>query len=83
MKKAYIGSLYRFGYELTTIGTTKKAVVDAIMAEYEEAFRNMNGTDSKEEIYDGAFSDGETSFYDEAKGDLEIRDMTVGKVEWM
>ena len=80
MKKIYLGQLERFGYTLTAIGPTKKEVESSLMAEYETAYKNANGCDPREDYYDDW---DERSYYDVAKDEIYVEEMTVGKVIWM
>ena len=77
-KKVYIGELERFGYTLTAVDTSKKRVVDALMAEYVETYKDYNGTDPRREKDDYS---GFT-YYRDAKECIEIRELEIGKVEW-
>ena len=76
----WIATLNRFGYTLTVIEKTRQKAIDALMAEYEKAFININGFNPKDEINDRGYTD--LSFYDEARNDIEIMKLTSGKVEW-
>lgn len=74
----YLGTLERFGYDLVCVGATKKEVVGAIMANYDETYQKENGCDPRtEHTYDFGFSD-----YEMAKGDIYVRKMKYGQVEW-
>ena len=75
----YLGTLDRFGYELSCVGKTKKQVVDAIMKNYEEAYKRSNdGLDPrKAHSYVAGSSD-----YAVAKNDIGVEWMEIGVVEW-
>lgn len=78
--KMYLGTLYRFGYDLTAIDVSESKVKSAIMREYKRAFIEQNGYDpTKRHIY---FDDREPTWYGAAKNDIEIIELEVGKVEW-
>lgn len=76
----WLGQLDRFGYTLTVLESTKQKAIDAIMADYEKAFRDANGFDPREEVNDRGWTDN--SYYDEAKTDIELRELKKGSVEW-
>lgn len=70
MKAVYFGTLYRFGYELTTIGEDETQVRKALIKAYNKAFKKINGTKpTKEEIL-------------QRDNDIEISEFTFGQVEW-
>lgn len=71
MKKIYIGTLYRFGYDLTVAAETEKAARSALVKEYNKTYRRINGHDpSKEEIRN-------------RNEDIEIQEFIIGQVEWL
>ncbi len=77
----FVGSLERFGYTLFGVGRTKTEVVTAIMKTYDEAYRRANGADCdprKQRLFRGDQSD-----YTKAKGDIYVREMQFGDVEWI
>lgn len=79
----YIGTLYRFGYELTAAEMSEDDVKKIIMDEYIIAYEKYNDGDDPREIpYDEYGDDEETTMYDEAIEDIEIMELTIGKVEW-
>lgn len=78
MKKVYLAKLYRFGYDLTTVGKTEKEAKETIMAEYVKTYKERNGCDP---------TDDETvwgnSYLEEAEESIEVSELTFGKVEWL
>ena len=83
MKKVYVAFLNRFGYDLTVAAQTKKDAIDALMAEYADAYKKMNdGEDPEKEISDSIWNDEGKTFYEMAKEDIIIEELTLGKVEW-
>ena len=74
----YFGTLYRFGYDLTCANTSKKKVIDAIMAEYATVYEKENNLDPRK-VYS---YDPKRSDYTVARNDVEIREYEMGKVEW-
>lgn len=73
-----LATLYKFGYELTVIETTRAKAETALMAEYEKTYFDINGINPKDDyIY---FK--ECSYYDNAKADIEYRTLKKGVVEW-
>lgn len=66
----YLAQLYRFGYNLTTIGTTKEQATRTIMKEYRKTYRELNGSlcmaDAKR-----------------AADEVEITLLIPGHVEWL
>ena len=77
--KIYIGTLYRFGYDLTCVDNTEKRVVDALMKEYDRAYRQSNdGLDPRKQ-YSGR---SKKSDYAVAKSEIGICETTLGEVEW-
>lgn len=78
-QKIYMGELDRFGYMLTCIDKTKKACEQALMDEYERAYKHQNGgmdpRDSNE--HDDKLND-----YDYAKKDIVWTEMNLGNVDW-
>lgn len=79
MKYIYIASLYRFGYELTVAEKSEGAARAAIVEEYANTFRDINGIDPDAEESDRGHG---TTWLDDAKEDIEIYRMTIGKVDW-
>lgn len=74
----YIGSLYRFNYELTTVGFTEEDVKKTLLKEYVKHFKIWNdGLEPSEEIDRW----GKT-YLESAEEDMEVLDLEVGKVEW-
>lgn len=70
MKKVYVGTLYRFGYDLTVVADSEKAVRSALVKEYNRAFKLRNGCKpNSEEIRN-------------RNEDIEIREFVFGQVEW-
>lgn len=82
MKKVYLASLYRFGYDLTTVETSEEKAVNAIMTEYVRAYKDINGTDPTEDISNDYYDNSET-YYEVAKQEIDITEMVIGKVEWL
>ena len=74
----YVAELERFGYTLTAAGTNKGTLAKAIMAEYEEAYKNLNSEDPHEVF---TYSD-ELSDYDTALEEIYIRPFAPNEVEW-
>lgn len=72
MTKVYYATLDRFGYDMEVIETSKQKAIDAIMHEYAKAYVQRNC--------------GVGEFYEEdrlnAKADIEIQEMEIGRVEW-
>ena len=81
MKYIYIASLYRFGYELTVAETSEQKAKAAVIEEYIKAFKDINGVDPDDEESGRGYADG-TTWLDDAKEDIEIYRMTIGKVDW-
>ena len=78
-KYIYTATLYRFGYDLTVVGYSEEECTNALMTEYERVYRNRNGgADPREDM---RYSDA--SYYDNAKEDIIIHKMELGKVEWL
>lgn len=74
----WVGELDRFGYVLQTVGRTEEEVREALSKEYIKAYKDINGTDPREDyIY---FK--ESTYYDSAMEDISIWEATFGKVEW-
>lgn len=81
-KKLYIGSLYRFGYDMTVICEKKKDCIRLLMDEYVREWKKWNpGTDCMTEESDKSWDAGKT-FYQSAKEDIEIRELNLNKVTW-
>ena len=79
--KMYMGTLYRFGYDLQCLCKTKEECKEKLMKEYERVFRLQNNDeDPREDIAYEYYSD--LSYYDNAKEDIEIREYEIGKVGW-
>lgn len=75
----WIATLYRFGYDLEVVAKTEAEAVSAIMANYEEAYEEINGVSPKEDFRD----DEETiTYYDNAREDVETRFCEFCVVEW-
>lgn len=71
MKKIYIGTLYRFGYDLTVAAETEKAARSALVKEYNRAYKMRNNCKpSSEEIRN-------------RNEDMEIQEFIIGQVEWL
>ncbi len=80
MNKIYIGTLDRFGYELTVVCNTEPECKDELLKEYVKAYKKRNGGNPRKEIaYD---RHSENSYYIEAEEDIVIREYTIGKVVW-
>lgn len=78
MKKIYIGSLYRFGYDIQVAAKTEKEVKELLMAEYLKTYLEWNdGEDPREEE-----SEWGNTYYENAEECIEIVEMELGKVEW-
>lgn len=78
MKKFYIGTLYRFGYDIQVAGKTEAEVKSLLMAEYLKTYLEWNGgEDPREE--ETAYGN---TYYEEAEESIEIVEMELGKVEW-
>ena len=78
MKKIYVGTLYRFGYDIQVAAKSEKEVKELLMAEYLKTYLEWNnGEDPREEesMWGG-------SLYDDAEESIEIVEMELGKVEW-
>lgn len=80
-KYMYIGTLYRFGYDLTVVETTEEKAINAIKESYIKAFINQNGVHPDDEESGRYFADGRT-WLEDAIADIEITKMTIGEVEW-
>lgn len=80
-KYMYIGTLYRFGYDLTVVETTEEKAINAIKESYIKAFINQNGVHPDDEESERYFADGRT-WLEDAVADIEITKMTIGEVEW-
>lgn len=53
------------------------------MKEYEKHYKNIHGVSPKKDRYYGvAPIYPKDTFYSKAKEDIEIQELTVGKVEW-
>ena len=78
LKYIWIGELDRFGYTLTTVGTTEEEVRDALIKNYISEYKAVNGTDPDEDIDDYTGS----SYLDGAKNDISTDRLECGKVEW-
>ena len=77
----YVGELNRFGYTLSCVGKTKKAVVDAIMASYEQAYRKCNDNLDPRKAH--SYRSREKTDYTVARNDISVRPMNFGDVEWV
>ena len=77
----YIATLYRFGYDLTVAETTEEKAIAALREEYIRAYKDINGVHPQDEESDRAYSCGRSAL-EVAMDDVEIREMTIGKVEW-
>lgn len=73
-----LATLDRFGYELTTIAETKEAAIKAMMKEYTRVYKQINGTTPRKDMYDEG-----VSFYAQAKEDINIHEIEIGKVGWL
>lgn len=83
MAKYYLGSLYRFGYNLECIETNKAKCEQAIMEKYEETFKKRNdGLDPRESFEHQEAGWTDNNDYDYAKECIEWREYEKGKVEW-
>lgn len=82
--KVYMASFYKFGYDLTVAGHTKREAIESLMAEYVKTYKLQNdGNDPREdEKYWNPLDGKSISYYDDAKEDIEVREFEFGKVEW-
>lgn len=71
-----MGTLYRFGYDLTVAGRTEKEVHDALMAEYDRAYAQDNDLDDEWEVEEYH------RLRANAEEDIEYTVLEYGKVEW-
>lgn len=74
----YVGTLYRFGSELTSVGFTEKSVKDALIKEYIDTYKKENGCHPSEDEHPRWGG----TFLSNAYEDIEIMLLEVGKVEW-
>lgn len=81
-EKIYIGTLYRFGYDLTAAGTNVQEVIDAIMGEYTNHYSKINYIDPSEEESDRWYAEDGESAYDVARDDIEIMELKPYEVRW-
>ncbi len=70
MKKIYIGTLYRFGYDLQVVALTEAEVKKALKAEYMKAYKEINGCNPSIEEKEHMIED------------IEIWEAEIGKIEW-
>ena len=77
MKKVYMASFYKFGYDLEVIATTRQKAVESLVAEYIRAYVEINGIHPGDDMYDE-----DTSYLAYAEEDIEVREYELGKVEW-
>ena len=74
----FVGTLYKFGYDLTTVGFTEKDVKDALIAEYIRYYKLENGCHPSEEEHPRWGG----TYLSNAIDDIEIMELEVGTVEW-
>lgn len=78
MKYIYIGTLERFGYELTVASKSYKAAEEALIEKYIEAYMNTNNGEHPDDDTNGW---GQT-YLESAKEDIVVIRYEIGKVEW-
>jgi hypothetical protein len=77
----FLATLYRFGYDMTVLAETPKECEQLLLDKYEEIYKSLNDDNPREEIaYD---RHSELTYYEEAREDILIRELEIGKVEWM
>ena len=77
----FIGTLDRFGYELTVVSSSEEKCRDLLLEEYKRAYEMRNpGEDPEEEIAEDRYSN--LTYYELAKEDMAITEMELDKVEW-
>ena len=74
----WIAELERFGYTLRAVCKTDTEAVNAVMSEYERAFKEENGYDPDEE---DSYGD-DRSYWDVALDEVYVRFVEFGKVNW-
>ena len=78
MKKVYLATLDRFGYTLQVVARSEEEAKTQLMAEYLKTYLKWNGgSDPREEPNRWGGTD-----YTNAEEDIEVTEMTFGKVEW-
>lgn len=81
-ERLFLGTLDRFGYELTVIAHTEEECKKALMKEYLRVFKRDNpNLNPKKDLWDERYSD--MTFYEAAMNDIGFVEMEVGKVEWL
>lgn len=83
VKHVYIGTLYRFGYDLRVVTTAKAEAFYLLMDAYDKAYYQRNGFNSLEALKAdpqmGAYFRKDRA---NAQEDIDINKVDIGKVEW-
>ena len=69
--KIYVGTLDRFGYVLRVIATSKAEAKKLLVAEYKEAYEEINHCRPSKETFRIA------------KDEIFVDEVEIGKVEWV
>lgn len=69
--KIYVGTLDRFGYVLRVIATSKAEAKRLLVAEYKEAYEEINHCRPSKETFRIA------------KDEIFVDEVEIGKVEWV
>lgn len=78
MKKVYMATLYRFGYELTVAAETEEKARQSLIDEYIKTYKDWNdGEDPADDTTDYG-----NTFLENAIEDIEVTEYAMGKVEW-
>lgn len=68
--KIYVGTLDRFGYDLRVVTTTKAEAKKLLIAEYKNAYEEINHCKPSKETFRIA------------KEEIFVDEVEIGKVEW-
>lgn len=80
MKKAYLGTLDRFGYTLTAVGKTKGEVREAIMSSYKKTYAMENdGANPAKDLFPGS----DRTYLQIADEELFITQVNFGEALWL
>ena len=76
METYYLGTLYRFGGNITCLDTDASNAVKQIMDRYEKMYRESNDGDDPHKIYE---HNNRMSDYDVAEEDIELEEYKLGE----
>ena len=80
IKTVYLAQLDKFGYDLTAIGETREEAINAVLKNYSESYKDINGVSPGKDFPD--WGEGK-SYYYYAKEAVRCNECVIGKCYWL